>query len=81
MPDYSQTPWNVIPLSAAPTDKVSAHFTLRELLRSDIAARLNIENRFPDVETLRTAVHLCREVLEPLRQAHGPFSPNSVFRR
>lgn len=80
MIDYSQTPVSAIALDLGPTAKVSTHFSLYELMRSETASRLGIDNRFPDLDTLRAAVHLCRAVLEPIRTAHGPFTPNSVFR-
>lgn len=80
MTDYSSTPVNEIPFDLKPTDKVSAHFTLWELIRSETASRRGIDNSFPDVVILRASVHLCRQVLEPIRVAHRPFPPNSVFR-
>lgn len=63
-----------------PRDKVSPHFRLYELTRSDIASRQGIPNVFPSDAELRAAVHLAREVLEPVRTKFGSFSPNSVFR-
>ena len=51
-----------------------------ELTRSDLAIRQGIDNGFETDAQLRAAVHLAREVLQPLRDAFGSFTPNSVFR-
>lgn len=50
--------------------RLTEHFTLEELTRSDTAKRLGIRNTPPQraVDGLRV---LCRELLEPLRQAWG----------
>lgn len=80
MTDYGNKAWGSVPLTAAPEDKISTHFQLRELTRSEIANRLNIDNQFPSEKELHAAVYLCREVLESLRTAFGSFSPNSVYR-
>lgn len=82
-PDFSQTPLDelrIADLRATPRARISPHFCLYELTRSESASRLNIDNQFPDDDTLRNAVHLARNVLEPLREAFGSFTPNSVFR-
>lgn len=63
-----------------PRDKVSPHFRLYELTRSDIASRQGIPNGFPGNAEFRAAVNLTREVLEPVRAKFGSFMPNSVFR-
>lgn len=63
-----------------PRDKVSPHFRLYELTRSDIALRRGIPNDFPTDAEFRAAVHLTREVLERVRAKFGSFTPNSVFR-
>jgi hypothetical protein len=80
MRDLSQTPWKKFPLGAAPDDLVSPNLNFCELTRSETAARLRIDNSFPGADPLRAAVYLCRNVLQPVRDALGPFSPNSVFR-
>lgn len=60
--------------------RLSDHFTLGELVRSQLAARRGIDNRpcARDVENLK---RLCEGVLEPVR-AHFrmPFSPSSGYR-
>ena len=59
---------------------LSEHFKLTEFERSDVARRLQIDNRVPAelIPSLRT---LCREVLEPLRQHVGkPIRINSGYR-
>jgi len=63
-----------------PRTKISPHFRLYELTRSDIADRKGIGNQLPSDRELQAAVFLAREVLEPLRKKFGGFSPNSVFR-
>jgi hypothetical protein len=51
-----------------------------ELTRSELADRRGINNYFPSDKELRAAIHLAREVLQPIRDALGKFTPNSVFR-
>lgn len=63
-----------------PRDRISPHFRVHELTRSDLASRQGIANGFPSDTEFRAAVHLARTVLEPVRQAFGAFMPNSVFR-
>ncbi len=76
----SQAPLEQFVLGLPPRTLVAPNFRLYELTRSDLALRLNIDNRFETVQQLRSAVHLAREVLQPVRKAFGSFSPNSVFR-
>jgi len=60
--------------------KLTEHFSLRELTRSQTATRLNIDNTPSPVviENLRT---LCIYVLEPVRNHFDiPFSPSSGYR-
>lgn len=80
MGNPARVPWNKFPADAGPDDAVSPHFRFFELTRSDTASRLGLDNSFPDSATCRSAVYLCRHVLEPVRARFGPFSPNSVFR-
>ncbi len=61
-------------------DKFSEHFCLGELIRSAMAERKHIDNTPPD-EIAENLKHLCRQVLEPIRQHYGkPFRPNSCYR-
>ena len=80
MADWCGVPWESLPGHAGPGDRISPHFVLHELIRSETAARLRIDNSFAGAGELRSAVFLCRSVLEPIREALGPFSPNSVYR-
>ena len=80
MADRSGTPWDRFPAQAQPGDRVSKNFELYELTRSELAQRLRIDNSFAAARELRAAVNLCREVLQPLRDEFGRFSPNSVYR-
>ncbi|HEY7238687.1 MAG TPA: D-Ala-D-Ala carboxypeptidase family metallohydrolase [Burkholderiales bacterium] len=80
MADRSGTPWDRFPAQARPGDQVSKNFQFYELTRSDLAQRLSIDNSFAATPQLRAAVNLCREVLQPLREEFGRFSPNSVYR-
>lgn len=64
-----------------PRARISANFRLYELMRSDTAQRQGIDNRFADDETLRAAIHLARNVLQPIREHYKqPIAPNSVYR-
>ena len=80
MADLTSVAWNRIPARPGPQDKVAKNFRVYELHASELPARRGIENAFSGVKTLRSAVYLCRNVLQPLRDRFGRFSPNSVFR-
>ena len=60
--------------------RVSSDFLIYELTRSELADRRGIPNNFPTDSELRAAIHLAREVLQPIRDKVGSFTPNSVFR-
>ena len=79
-PDMSQAALEQFTLGLPPRTLVAPNFRLYELTRSDLADRLGIDNGFETVAQLRVAVHLARNVLQPVRNAFGPFTPNSVFR-
>lgn len=80
-PDYSRTPLDEIPLAGLPPRALIApNFRMYELSKSDLAARLGIDNAFACEAELRAAIHLARHVLQPIRDAFGSFSPNSVYR-
>lgn len=80
-PDYSRTPLDAIPLAGLPPRALIApNFRMYELSKSDLAARLGIDNGFTSEAELRAAIHLARNVLQPIRDAFGSFSPNSVYR-
>ena len=64
----------------APQDHIATNFRVYELDRSEVAARLEIDTRLPDDQTLQAAVRLAREVMQPIRSAHDRFSPLSVYR-
>jgi hypothetical protein len=79
--DLSQRPVAEIGLEVLhPRTLVAPHFRLYELIRSEIADWQGIDNRFSSAEELQAAIHLAREVLEPVREAFGSFTPNSVYR-
>jgi hypothetical protein len=80
MADLSAVPWSRFPARPDPQDRVSKNFRVYELSASELAARQGIDNSFASVRILRAAVHLCRHVLQPLRDRFGRFSPNSVYR-
>ena len=67
-------------VTTTPNDYVSTNFTVRELVRSELATRLNLPNWFQSNDELRNAVRVCREVLQPIRDRFWPFTPNSVYR-
>lgn len=61
-------------------EKLSEHFTLGELIKSEMAERKGIDNTPPEnlIPKLR---RLCEEILEPVRNHYGrPFRPNSGYR-
>jgi hypothetical protein len=80
MADLTKAPWDKFPAQPKPDDRVSQNFRFYELTKSIFAERQRIDNRFADVRCLRAAVHLCRRVLQPLRDEFGSFAPNSVYR-
>lgn len=57
----------------------SPHFSRRELLSSDIAVRLKIENT-PDKRAEQHLVYLCNELLERIRSRFGPLRIVSGYR-
>lgn len=60
--------------------RLSEHFTLQELCRSDKAAAQGISN-IPSVDTIAKLKILCDKILEPIREFFNiPFSPNSGYR-
>ena len=63
-----------------PRDLIAPNFRVWELTRSELATRLGIDNAFPGDRELRAAVNLARRVMQPIRDAFGGFTPNSVFR-
>lgn len=60
--------------------RVAPNFLVYELTRSELADRRGIDNHFASDQELRAAIHLAREVLQPIRDKFGSFTPNSVFR-
>lgn len=61
-------------------NKMSEHFTLAEMIRSETAERKGIPN-FPGEKLIPKLRHLCKEILEPIRAMAGkPIRPNSVYR-
>lgn len=59
---------------------LSQHFTLRELTRSQTAARRGIDNR-PGAGEIGNLGRLCADILEPVRTRFGvPYSPTSGYR-
>jgi hypothetical protein len=63
-----------------PDTLVAPNFLIHELTRSELADRRGIANSFPSERELHAAIHLAREVLQPIRDHFGRFTPNSVFR-
>lgn len=79
--DLSKTPILQISLSQLrPETRIAPNFLVHELTRSELAERRGIDNKFPGDRELHAAIHLAREVLQPIRQAFGSYTPNSVFR-
>ena len=81
MRDLSQLPIESFDIAdLRPTDKVAPSFRAYELTISELAQRQGIDNAFVTNAQLHAAVFLARNVLQPVRDAYGAFSPNSVFR-
>jgi len=80
MADLRRVPWDRFPARPKPDDRVSTHFWFGELSRSELADRLGIRNAFTSANQVRSAVYLCRNVLQPMRDEFGAFAPNSVYR-
>ena len=49
---------------------ISKHFTLNELMKSQTALRLGLDNT-PDNDALEALTALCENVLEPVREHYG----------
>ena len=61
--------------------KLSKHFSLEELCKSQTATRLGINNLAKDENVITNLKKICENILEPIRENYGiPFSPNSAFR-
>ena len=60
--------------------RLSPHFTLGELTKSQTALRMGMDND-PDEETIEAMTALCVEALEPIREHFGrPVVVNSGYR-
>ena len=61
--------------------KLSKHFSLEELCKSQTAIRLGIDNLAKDENIITNLRTICENILEPIRENYGiPFSPNSAYR-
>ncbi len=61
-------------------NKLSPHFSLSELIRSDVALRHGIDN-IPAPQVIINLTELVRNILEPVRtHFHIAFSPSSGYR-
>jgi hypothetical protein len=79
--DFSTAPIGTLRVADLnPQDRIAPNFRLYELSVSELADRRGIDNRIRDDAALRAAVNLARRVLQPIRDAFGGFTPNSVFR-
>ena len=58
---------------------LSRNFTLQELIKSDTAIRLNIDNN-PNGDQIDKLKQLCENVLQPVRDHFGPVTITSGFR-
>lgn len=60
--------------------RLSEHFTLEELCKSDTAIRLGINNT-PDSGAISCLDYLANRILEPIRGHYGiPYTPSSGYR-
>ena len=61
-------PWDRFKFDTDPQDQIAPNFKFYELTRSDLAERLDIDNRFEMQDQLQSAVYLCRHILNPAYQ-------------
>lgn len=81
MADHIDTPLVALRLAEMePLTLIAPNFRVQELCRSEIAGRLGIDNRLPGDLELRAAANLARQVMQPIRDQYGRYSPNSVYR-
>ena len=60
--------------------KLSSHFSLTEMVKSQTAVRKGIPNT-PSEAQVDALVEVCEHILEPVREKYGiPFSPSSGYR-
>lgn len=60
--------------------KLSKNFTYEELIKSQTATRLGIDNEAHDVATIENLKYLCENVLQHVRDEFGPTIINSGYR-
>jgi len=61
-------------------EKLSAHFTFAEIIKSETAERKGIDNTPPD-NFIPKLQRLCEQILEPIRVHYAvPIRPNSGYR-
>ena len=58
---------------------LSRNFSLSELTKSQTALRNGLENK-PSIEEIVALTVLCNNILQPVRDKYGSFTPNSGFR-
>jgi hypothetical protein len=61
------------------TMKLSKNFFLDEFIKSRMAVKLNIDNS-PSEKTIENLQRLCEQVLQKVRNFHGPVHINSGYR-
>ena len=66
-------------INAADRDKLSQHFTLREMERSGVAIKHGWKNQADDLAVVNLRL-LCEHVLEPLRRRFGVIHITSGYR-
>ena len=58
---------------------LSRNFSLSELTKSQTALRNGLDNK-PSMEEIVALTVLCNNILQPVRDRYGSFTPNSAFR-
>ena len=58
---------------------LSRNFSLSELTKSQTALRNGLDNK-PSTEEIVALTVLCNNILQPIRDKYGSFTPNSGFR-
>ena len=81
MTDMTGIPWDTFSLDTPANARISPNFKLHELTRSETAARHNIDNGFKAESEIQSAVYLCRNIIQKVRDHYNrSMVPNSVFR-
>lgn len=68
------------PLIGLTSERISKHFTHREVVKSFEADRIGIDNQVYEIDIVENAKALGANVLDKVREQFGSFTPNSWYR-